>query len=128
MMYQIKSFLQNKSDHLNHCVVSWACSNPRDRNSNFLFDEFDIVDSLFGEVLWFSDFGSVSVPSFDSFIDYFNVFDIFQRAWKNLNFPAVNFIGDSNFDFFESVEDIQFGDVDRGVAVDQMSVSDQIKV
>ena len=114
--------IKAESNKSQHGLIGWPCSHPGDGHSSVLLNEPNVVHCLLGEVLWLGDLTYVFLPSGQGLVLHFNLLKLFQVSRQTVNFAAVEFIANTHLNGLEGVEDIELGQVPRGVAVDHVGV------
>lgn len=106
-----------------HGFASWSSTDPLDGNAEELLDVFDVFAAVLGKILVLLDVLNGLFPSRQ--LDVLNfAFRESVEIGREEGFErfTIEEIFGTNLDRFEVVENIEFGQVERGVAVDQCRV------
>lgn len=111
-----------------HSIPTWPNTNPFDLNTQKRVDHLYICFCFLRQLSIHGAIRGFCFPPFHRDVFNFNILQNFEIGWEIGNFMAFIEIFDSDFNFREIVQDVQFRKIDGCVAVDLGGVTKLDKI
>jgi len=112
--------------HGDHLSTTRASTDIGDRHLNKLLNTLEVVLGLSGELVEAGDLGDVAVPARHGLVHDLHLGELVQHrghvAIREAN--TIDLVVGTNLDFLEGGENVELGDVDGSVAVDEVGVAE----
>ena len=91
-------------------------------------NEADVIDGFLGQILRLSGLCDVALPTLQRLIDHLYFGEVIEVARKTVNQLSVESIAHTYLDFLKAIENIELGQIERSVSVDEIGVANEAEI
>lgn len=128
LLLQTSGFVPSSYSMLNHGFSSWTHADPLDGNVEELLDELDVLSARLWQLLKGGGRGNVALPARQRRVLDLDLGQHLEIGWEARQFLAVVLVARCHLEFLEVVQDVELGQIQTRVAIDQARVAQHDEV